>query len=173
MLLLALAACLSLAPTSAEAEPGGPPFERTARQCEPGRVTQVLPAGPYAYVGYRAADGADRWIATLATGRPPQPGEAADFVRYGERQGFHSDRLGREYRTVTVWESEDDMMGFVLGDAHAQAMVDGGEMSDPDKGARVVRWEITPDALPLDMGEVQARTDDEGRQVLQGRQVLY
>lgn len=74
--------------------------------------------------------------------------------------------VGREYRTVTVWESEDDMMAFVLGEAHAQAMVDGGDIRDPDKGARVVRWEIDPDALPLDMADVQARTDDEGRQVL-------
>lgn len=97
MLLLALVACLSLAPTSAEAEAAGPPFERHDRRCEAGIVTQVLPAGPYAYVGYRTPAGQARWIATLATSDPPQPGESADFVRYGERRGFHSDRLGRDF----------------------------------------------------------------------------
>ena len=74
--------------------------------------------------------------------------------------------VGREYRTVTVWETEDDMMAFVLGDAHAQAMVDGVDIRHPDKEARVVRWEIMPDELPLDFADVQARTDNEGRQVL-------
>jgi heme-degrading monooxygenase HmoA len=74
--------------------------------------------------------------------------------------------VGREYRTVTIWETEDDMMQFVLGDAHAQAIVDGGDIRDPDKQARVVRWEITPEELPLEFADVQARTDDDGRQVL-------
>lgn len=73
--------------------------------------------------------------------------------------------VGREYRTVTVWESEEAMYGFVLGEAHAAAMVDASTIRDPDTEALVVRWEITPDELPLDWADVMDRTDLDGRSV--------
>lgn len=73
--------------------------------------------------------------------------------------------VGREYRTVTVWESEEAMYGFVLGEAHTAAMADASTIRDPDIEARVVRWEISPDELPLDWADVMDRTDLDGRSV--------
>ncbi|MFT5686284.1 MAG: hypothetical protein ACI8RZ_007240 [Myxococcota bacterium] len=94
MILLALLACAA----DVETYVSRPPFVRQPRQCEPGVVTEVLSAGPYSYVGYNiASDGEVRWLASLALQEAPATGSTAEFVRYGQRQDFHSDRLDRDF----------------------------------------------------------------------------
>ncbi len=48
-------------------------------------------------------------------------------------------------RTITVWRSEADMMGFVLSDAHATAMARTTELAVTGK---VTKWELAADAFP-------------------------
>lgn len=76
--------------------------------------------------------------------------------------------FGREYRTLTVWEDEDAMMAFVLGEAHLAAMADSTEIADPESpiGPLVQRWEIAPEDLPPVWDEVIERLDTEGRGVI-------
>lgn len=93
----ALLLLLASAPASSSHASGGPPFTRDGRQCERGEITEVLPAGPYSYIAYTTAEGEARWLASLALRDAPAPGSTADFVRYGTRQGFHSNRLGRDF----------------------------------------------------------------------------
>ena len=70
-----------------------------------------------------------------------------------------------EYRTVTVWEDEDAMMAFVLGEAHLAAMASSTQIKDPEGEARVHRWEIAADALPPVWDDVIEMTDSQGRAV--------
>lgn len=93
MVLLALLACAAEVETSVSS----PPFERQPRRCEAGVISEVLPAGPYSYVGYTNPDGEQRWLASLALQEAPALGESAEFIRYGQREAFHSDRLDRDF----------------------------------------------------------------------------
>jgi heme-degrading monooxygenase HmoA len=70
------------------------------------------------------------------------------------------------YRTLSVWESEDAVLGWVVSDAHAAAM---GEMADhSDPASAVLSWSVTREELiaaPPSFNDAAARLDAEGRQV--------
>lgn len=56
--------------------------------------------------------------------------------------GFGQDAQCGDYRTVSVWESEEDMMAFVNSGAHAKAIVDAPTVSQT---GRVTFWTGTAD----------------------------
>lgn len=62
------------------------------------------------------------------------------------------------YRTLTVWESEADMLGWVVSDVHAAAMDD---MVDYSASGSVASWTMTREEL-----EAAAPTWDEAREHL-------
>lgn len=77
----------------------GPPMRRIERACEEGVVAEVIDAGPYTYVRYTTAtDEGAHWLASLHT--EPAVGQPAGFVRYGVREQFRSERLGRTFSTL-------------------------------------------------------------------------
>jgi heme-degrading monooxygenase HmoA len=67
--------------------------------------------------------------------------------------------LGREYRTVTVWTSEEAMYEFVTSEAHLRAMEQVGVISDPERTFQTGYWEIEADALPPVWDEVIAELE--------------
>jgi heme-degrading monooxygenase HmoA len=70
------------------------------------------------------------------------------------------------YRTLSVWESEDAVVGWVVSDAHATAMGELAEHSDP--ASAVLSWTVTREELlaaPPSFDDAKARLDAEGRQV--------
>lgn len=73
--------------------------------------------------------------------------------------------VGREYRTVSVWESEDAMMAFVLGEAHLAAMGDSASIAEPGVDAIVHQWETTAAQLPPVWDDVIEHTDGDGRRI--------
>jgi heme-degrading monooxygenase HmoA len=67
------------------------------------------------------------------------------------------------YRTLTAWESEEAMFGWVTNPAHVDAMVD---MADKTKEAIAVSWTMTRDELeagPPSWDDAKARLDADGR----------
>jgi heme-degrading monooxygenase HmoA len=74
--------------------------------------------------------------------------------------------IGREYKTLTVWESEEAMYSFVMSPAHLQAMADGGDIANPDKVSTSYSWEISPEELPLDWKQVNEIMEESGVQAI-------
>lgn len=70
--------------------------------------------------------------------------------------------IGREYKTLTIWESEEAMYAFVMTPAHAQAMVDGAAIANPDKESTTWSWEVSPEDLPLGWREVNDIMEEHG-----------
>ena len=74
-----------------------------------------------------------------------------------------SQPIGTEgYRTLTVWESEEDMLAWVVGETHAAAMSD---MADLAKDGKTTSWTMTRDELaaaPPSWDEAKQRLDDDG-----------
>ena len=66
------------------------------------------------------------------------------------------------YRTLSVWESEEAMFAFVLGDAHAVAISRAPNI-EVEGEARAARWRINPQDVPPAWPDVVARLDREGR----------
>lgn len=67
------------------------------------------------------------------------------------------------YRTLSVWESEEAMFGWVTAEVHIDAMVD---MADKTKGGQVVAWPMDRaelEAGPPSWDDAKARLDDDGR----------
>lgn len=81
-------------PSSAEPRA---PFELGERLCLSGQVTELLDAGSYTYIGWLDEQGEQRWLATLSSSTLPPPGSRASFVQLGEREGFRSARLERDF----------------------------------------------------------------------------
>lgn len=66
------------------------------------------------------------------------------------------------YRTLSVWESEDAMLGWVVSSVHADAM--GGMVQHVDGGA-TASWTMTREELlagPPSWDDAKARLDGEG-----------
>jgi heme-degrading monooxygenase HmoA len=80
------------------------------------------------------------------------------LVGYSIRQNLFS-RGG--YRTVSVWESQDALWAFVLGDAHFAAI----EVADRigAEGTKVVQFTLPPEELPPRWDMVIEKTDTDGR----------
>jgi heme-degrading monooxygenase HmoA len=75
--------------------------------------------------------------------------------------------IGSEgYRTLTVWENEEAMLGWVISDEHGAAM---DEMADKSKeGSAVTSWVMERDELeagPPSWEDARKRLDDTGRSV--------
>lgn len=75
--------------------------------------------------------------------------------------------IGTEgYRTLTVWESEEAMIQWVVSDEHSAAM---DEMADKAKeGSAVTSWSMERDELAAgapSWEDARKRLDDEGRPV--------
>ncbi len=88
------------------------------------------------------ADGADDLFAERADGvQAVLDADPPGLVGYAVRKNFFT-RDG--YYTMSVWESEEAMYGFVATDAHVAAM------SDVDRigGGRVTHWNVTASELP-------------------------
>jgi heme-degrading monooxygenase HmoA len=65
-----------------------------------------------------------------------------------------------DYRTLAVWETEEDMLAWVTSEEHAAAMA---EMVDYTEDGAVVSWEIEKDEIPPTWDEAKRRVDDDGR----------
>jgi hypothetical protein len=109
----------SPAPAAKTHEPAEPKQERVARgiargasplekltapslaeQTFDGEVREVLWAGPYAYLAIARDDGGEAWVATLRR-TAPEDGARVRVKSFGNRQGFHSKRLGRSFDTLS------------------------------------------------------------------------
>lgn len=75
--------------------------------------------------------------------------------------------IGSEgYRTLSVWESEDAVLEWVVSDAHAAAMDDMADKSKPESA--VMSWSMTREELeegPPSWEDARARLDADGRKV--------
>jgi heme-degrading monooxygenase HmoA len=69
---------------------------------------------------------------------------------------------GNEYRTLTIWQDEEAMLGWVTSDLHSQAMAEGPDFSS---GGAVVSWAATKAELPPTFDEAKRRLEAEGREV--------
>lgn len=74
--------------------------------------------------------------------------------------------VGREYKTLTIWQSEEAMYRFVMTPAHLQAMADGGAIANPDKVSTSLSWEISPEELPLGWKQVNEIMVESGVQAI-------
>lgn len=72
--------------------------------------------------------------------------------------------IASEYRTLTVWQSEDDMINFIINPAHLQAMNDAAQIERPQE-AKVVHWEIKASELPISWDDAFARIESDGRRI--------
>ena len=79
------------------------------------------------------------------------------LVGYSTRQNLFS-RDG--YRTVSVWESQDALWAFVLGDAHFAAIEDADRIGA--EGSKVVQFTLPPEELPPRWDMVIEKTDTDG-----------
>lgn len=73
--------------------------------------------------------------------------------------------VGREYRTISIWEDHDALYAFVLGTAHTAAMDDAPRIKDPGSVPLVHSWIVDASSLPPDWQEVEEQLDAEGREV--------
>ncbi|MEQ1504741.1 MAG: hypothetical protein ABMB14_21060 [Myxococcota bacterium] len=62
--------------------------------------------------------------------------------------------FGRAYRTLTVWESEEEMGALVISDPHLRAMAQVGTIADPDRTIRTGYWDIDGADVPPDWSDV-------------------
>lgn len=74
--------------------------------------------------------------------------------------------IGREYKTLTVWESEEDLYAFVMSPAHLQAMADSADIANPDKVSTTLSWEVSPEELPLTWKQVNEIMAKDGVQAI-------
>ncbi len=66
------------------------------------------------------------------------------------------------YRTLTAWESEEDMLNWVASDVHGKAM---SEMADFTEGGKIASWTMTREELeaaPPSWDDAKQRLDDDG-----------
>ena len=73
---------------------------------------------------------------------------------------------GATYRTLSVWESEEDMLGWVTSEAHGDAMSAMADHADPKSA--VLSWTMTRaelTAAPPSWDDAKARLDADGREV--------
>lgn len=66
-----------------------------------------------------------------------------------------------EYRTLSVWEDEEAMLAWVVGEAHAEAME---AMTDHVETGRTVSWTLTRDEMPPTWQDAKARLDEDGHE---------
>lgn len=74
--------------------------------------------------------------------------------------------FGSGYRTLTVWESEEAVLGWVTSEAHGNAMSEMADHSDPSSS--VASWTMTREELeaaPPSWDDAKARLDSDGREV--------
>jgi heme-degrading monooxygenase HmoA len=73
--------------------------------------------------------------------------------------------FGNSQRTLTVWESEEAMLAWVVSDTHAAAMeafaADG--MADP--ASKVAQWTLTADEMPPTWAQAREHIEAGGREV--------
>jgi heme-degrading monooxygenase HmoA len=73
--------------------------------------------------------------------------------------------FGNSQRTLTVWESEEAMLAWVVSDTHIAAMeafaADG--MADP--ASKVAQWTLTADEMPPTWAQAREHIEAEGREV--------
>ena len=62
----------------------------------------------------------------------------------------------KEYRTLAVWESEDDMLAYVTGEDHTAAMQD---MVDKAESGKVTSWTITRAEMPPTWDDAKKHID--------------
>jgi heme-degrading monooxygenase HmoA len=73
---------------------------------------------------------------------------------------------GATYRTLSVWESEEAMLGWVVSETHAEAMAALADHSDPTSS--VTSWQLTRTELEAQAptwDDAKARLDADGREV--------
>ena len=89
---------VSTAPPSREAS--GPPLDLQAPSTPElsGEVVQVLDAGSYTYFRLHSGE-QERWIVVMGAG--PELGARVDVSVMGEREGFYSPRLDREFEFLS------------------------------------------------------------------------
>lgn len=81
-------------------------------------------------------------------------GEAEGMVAFG----IGSSEACGDSRTLSVWASEEAMMAFVAGDAHAAAMLQAQDLSIQ---GRTTHWEVTAEELEeLDWDVARERVKD-------------
>jgi heme-degrading monooxygenase HmoA len=62
----------------------------------------------------------------------------------------------REYRTLSVWETEEAMLAWVTSEAHATAMADVGDKMVLGRGTH---WSIEKDQMPPAWDDAKQRLD--------------
>ncbi len=81
-------------------------------------------------------------------------GESEGMVAFG----IGSSEACGDSRTLSVWASEEAMVAFVAGDAHAAAMLQAQDLSIQ---GRTTHWEVTAEELEeLDWGVARERVED-------------
>ena len=72
---------------------------------------------------------------------------------------------GGGYRTLTVWETEEDMVRWVSSEANVAAMVDFGENDFADGASAVASWSISAEDMPPTWEQANAELKKNGRTV--------
>ena len=157
-LLTLVGACDVMTPTGDLALP----FEGPGWSDESG-ITLELEEGQRVFVGATHLDVKntneaqtlfDDRMAKLREVLPEQKG----LIGYSLRQNvFNNDR----YMTVSVWRSEEEMLAWVVSDAHSAAIVDFATLGE--KGITTA-WEDDVENVPPAWTDVEARLVDEGRE---------
>ena len=115
----------------------GPGYDPDLGLIGPARDTYVA-SSTWAVLGTGARPQFDQYAQPIVDVLPTQPGLV------GFSWGL-SAKCNRG-RTLTVWESEQALMDFVVGDAHGAAMLHAGEIMI---GAAVTHWEVQEVDVPL------------------------
>ena len=69
---------------------------------------------------------------------------------------------GNDYRTLTVWETEEDMAAFVTSEAHAKAMADVGRIG---QSGFVTSWQIEAKDMPPTFDDAKKELAKQGQDV--------
>ena len=69
------------------------------------------------------------------------------------------------YRTLTVWETEEDMINWVISDAHLAAMEDFAQNDYGDSDSAVATWSIAAEEMPPTWDDARAHLEKDGRKV--------
>lgn len=72
--------------------------------------------------------------------------------------------LGREYRTISIWEDYDALYAFVLGPAHTAAIEASPQIKQRDSVPMVHSWVVDGASLPPDWQDVEERLAADGRE---------
>jgi heme-degrading monooxygenase HmoA len=67
-----------------------------------------------------------------------------------------------DYRTLTIWESEEAMLQWVVSDDHVAAIAESGDIG---ADGAVTTWTATRAELPPTFDEARARLDEDGRKL--------